>query len=230
MGAKLKKVIPFHFDDFMTCTQQQYGEKYGKPTHSDMAIPGSPKMKNKLSYNPNLKAMTDIVGGDEKDNKSVSDSSSKSMNLTKAQKRRQRRKKIAIKELKNDDTKSSEKEDIIKEMEKISDAVLKSKDIHKSKDDMEIEKMIEEDLSTNFQETATLISSLSAHSSKQKEIYKQHNDKKKNNELSKLNEDDQTLPSMDTSQSLPIQMNVDNVRFGTMFNGAHGSIFGDKKN
>jgi len=38
--AMLKKVVPFQFDDFMTLSQQKYGEKYGKPTSQDIQAMG----------------------------------------------------------------------------------------------------------------------------------------------------------------------------------------------
>lgn len=42
--AKLKKVIAFHFDDFMTLSLQQYGEKYGRPSTQHHSLPSNSPM------------------------------------------------------------------------------------------------------------------------------------------------------------------------------------------
>ena len=99
----------------------------------------------------------------------------------------------------------------------------------------EIDKMIEEDLSTTFHETAHLISSLSAQKTLKSVQYRLHEQHQNNNEQQQNQKqqhhhhqssssaaDDaiNSVPSMDLiSQSLP-------VHFGTMFDGQSGSLFG----
>eukprot|EP00483_Globobulimina_turgida_P005183 UN05193 len=54
--SKLKKVIPFHFDDFMTMDKQQYGDKHGKTTSMDMGA-ASPKSNTIRTSKPSRNAM-----------------------------------------------------------------------------------------------------------------------------------------------------------------------------
>merc|ERR1712129_304661 len=87
----------------------------------------------------------------------------------------------------------------------------------------EIDKMIEEDLSTTFNETAHLISSLSAQrtiKSVQYRLHEQH--QQQPTAPAAIDENEPTaVPSMDfNSQSLP-------VHFGTMFDGQSGTLFGN---
>jgi len=42
--AQMKKVIAFHFDDFMTLSNQQYGEKYGRPSTLHQSLPSNSPM------------------------------------------------------------------------------------------------------------------------------------------------------------------------------------------
>merc|ERR1712228_679987 len=275
--AMLKKIVPFNFDDFMTLTHKQYGEKYGKPTPMDMMnhietksvsnLPSKRKKidakKKEIGFNPQPyiapKAKTDI------DVRSQSSTSS----LTKAQRRRQRKKMTKTKLL--TPTKISAIKPLIKasNMTKSNllqfgiindddsddgDALMKqmSKDVEREKKEdeqrksiaadidsksepekSEIDKMIEEDLRTTFHETAHLISSLSAQrtiKSVQYRLHEQHqqNEQQQQQKQNMTELDVNTVPSMDLiSQSLPVQFNGDNVRFGTMFDGQSGTLFGN---
>merc|ERR1712083_286564 len=86
----------------------------------------------------------------------------------------------------------------------------------------EIDKMIEEDLSTTFHETAHLISSLSAQKTLKSVQYRLHEQHQQQQPQREEEEESAGVPSMDlVSQSLP-------VRFGTMFDSENsaGSLFG----
>eukprot|EP01084_Bolivina_argentea_P088507 159791_1 len=93
--SKLKKIIPFHFDDFMTMTKQQYGEKYGIPTPIEM-IPNSPKFKGKLGVNnmqttdPILESNNDVTA--VKYNPNVKAKTECNETMSKSQRRRKRKK------------------------------------------------------------------------------------------------------------------------------------------
>jgi len=235
--SKLKKVIPFHFDDFMTLTQQQYGAKYGKPTLNVAWIASSPVRsplkasskqnqpetadldaeekdvddtkekkkepvtasktdndkdgkKEKVKYNPNVKAMTACSARESVDHDELDQDLSA---LSKAARRRLRQKKAKAStsmmteenlmsfELMEEKELASSDDDLRDQFESIKQEIAKDK--AKEKQDLdarsqggesqksEIDQMIEEDEKTLFHETASLISSLSEHSSKQLQQY-----------------------------------------------------------
>lgn len=217
------------------------GEKYGKPTSLDhVPSPVSikkqkkDKIEDKIKYNPEIKAKTECdarssVHGDNDPLKGT---------MSKAQRRRMRKKNIKKddKELSDDQHKNDGQKDkehpLIKAMklDQIQRELeaKKNDDIEvKSNGKSEIEKMMEEDLNITFNETASLISSLSVQQKKHKKPEKY----------------EPSLPSMDPhAQSLPEILSphnasyvashhvptakVDDARFGTLFKGSTGSIFG----
>eukprot|EP01083_Nonionella_stella_P065913 173106_1 len=169
--AKLKKVIPFHFDEFMTMTKQQYAQKYGKPIQSVSHPATKTESKVKVNPNVNVRANSECAAANDETNP-----------ISKAQRRRKRKKTNKNKTLPEDT----------------------------AGDKSEIEKMIEEDLKNTFNETASLISSLSTRSTP-------------------------TMATQSEAHSMPILSPATHnnaappVPFGTMFNGAHGSLFSGKE-
>eukprot|EP00488_Nonionellina_sp_1-RS-2012_P001450 TRINITY_DN232_c0_g1_i1.p1 TRINITY_DN232_c0_g1~~TRINITY_DN232_c0_g1_i1.p1 ORF type:complete len:341 (+),score=112.08 TRINITY_DN232_c0_g1_i1:553-1575(+) len=176
----------------MTLSKEEYGVKYGKPTSMDI-MTGDLKKKEETEekitckYNPNIKANTEC--NETPTRLSVNGDTNSEGNISKSQRRRKRKKLMKHK--------GSVTKDKLEEFEVEND------EEHAEKS--EIEKMIEEDLKTTFNETASLISSLSAQSNRHlKPVMKSE------------------------AHSTPIVSQISgNVGFGTMFNGKTGSLFGD---
>jgi len=106
--SKLKKVIPFHFDEFLNLSQQEYGDKYGVPMATERELlRASPAIEAaavavavKVKFNPNVKAMTEVhARGSVERDRVIGDGGDDLSNspLSKAQRRRLRKRQMSEK-------------------------------------------------------------------------------------------------------------------------------------
>ena len=201
---------------------------------------------NKIKYNPNIKAMTECdarssIDGFEADSDKVAAAGiSRKSSKTKQDKVQTLTDENLlsfnmVEEKDGEESSDDEGDEILKAMaldediKSIKELVKRDKDkeaetrSNAESEKSEIEKMIEEDLTTTFHETASLISSLSEQLTKQFAQFNQMQHRLLNNQFGG---NPQPLPRMAQSQSLPVT--ADNVAFGSLFAGQQGTVFGAK--
>jgi len=212
--AKMKKVIPFHLDAFLTLSLTQYGAKYGEPTHHDTLA-----MEAAMTEKADTVTVKDPFA--ETDARSSQNGADPNLSpISKAQRRRLRKRKAMAN---NKSASASPTKGGTAQMQmtaensnlnelKLDDSAPTQTDAQSESNKSNIERMVEEDLTKTFDETASLLSEMSAHSQRQKLNAMQRNLTSKGKGLKGGNVDiaPQSAPS---------------AGFGTLFTGASGSLF-----